>query len=74
MALLPEEFIDKPFKEDEHLTEPSLAKNRELVEVYHKQGQTNYELFDMRIKVTCAGFKKAIEWLEQNIGRTSQKD
>lgn len=74
MVLRPEEFTDKPLKEDEHLTEPSLAKNLELIETYHKQGQTSYEFFDMRIKVTCAGFKKAIEWLEQNISQPSEKD
>ena len=49
------------------LIDPSLEKNRELIETYYKGGKTSYALFDSRIKITCAGFKKAIQWVENNI-------
>jgi anthranilate phosphoribosyltransferase len=71
MILEPEGCLGKPVKVDERLTEPALVKNTELVETYHKHGQTSYELFDMRIKVTCAGLRRTIEWLEQNMGEVS---
>ena len=74
IVVQPEECLDNPVKIEERLTEPSLEKNRELIETYHKQGQTSYELFDLRIKVTCAGFKKAIEWLEHNINLPDSKE
>jgi len=63
----PEDYLDRPVKIEERLTNPSLDKNRELIETYQRDGNTSYELFDSRIKVSCAGFKKSIEWVENNI-------
>jgi anthranilate phosphoribosyltransferase len=66
----PEDYLENQVKKEERLTDPSLEKNKELIEAYHKHGETSYDLFDLRIKVTCSGFKKAIEWLENNIDQT----
>jgi anthranilate phosphoribosyltransferase len=63
----PEDYLDKPVKLEERLTEPSLEENVKLIEAYQKEGRTAYELFDARIKITRAGFKKAIGWVEDNI-------
>lgn len=70
IIIRPEDYLDNPVKTEERLINPSLEKNKELIETYHKKGKTSYELFDSRIKVTCAGFKKAIEWVENNIAKT----
>ncbi len=63
----PENYLSHPVKLEERLTSPSLKKNCELIETYLQQGKTSYDLFDYRIKVTCAGLQKAIEWVEQQI-------
>ena len=63
----PDDHLDQRIKLEEQLKDPSLEKNRELIETYQKAGQTSYDLFDARIKVTCAGLQKAIEWIENNL-------
>lgn len=63
----PNDHLERPLKVEERLDNPSLEKNKELIETYQKDGKTSYEIFDLRIKVTCSGFKKAIEWVENNI-------
>jgi len=70
IVIQPEDYLDHPIKIEERLTNPSLEKNKELIETYQGQGKTSYDLFDSRIKVTCAGFKKAIEWVENNMEKT----
>ena len=67
IVVQPEDYLDRTIKVEERLENPSLEKNRELIETYQKNGKTSYALFDSRIKVTCAGFKRAIEWVENNI-------
>ena len=61
-----EKELNYSFAIEEKLTNPSLDKNKELIEEYMKEGKTSYALFDQRIKATCAGIKKALEWVEQN--------
>jgi len=69
MVVKPEDYLDHPVKADERLNNPSLEKNTELIKTYHEKGQTSYDLFNWRIKVTCAGFKRAIEWVEHNLNK-----
>lgn len=67
ISIDPSDYLDKPVKIEERLTDPSLEKNKDLIEAYHKEGKTPYDLFDTRIKITCAGLKKAIEWVNTNM-------
>lgn len=60
--------LKKSFEIEERLEQPSCEKNIELVRTYKSKGQTGYDIFDSRVKVTCAGLKMAIEWVETNLG------
>jgi anthranilate phosphoribosyltransferase len=73
IIIRPEDHLDHPVKLEERLTNPSLDKNRELIETYQKNGKTSYQLFDSRIRVTCAGLRKTIEWVENNIQKTEDQ-
>ena len=72
IVIQPEDHIDHTIKVEERLNDPSLEKNRELIEDYQRNGKTSYALFDSRIKVTCIGFKRAIEWVENNMVKNNQ--
>jgi len=63
----PNRYLDRPVKREERLTDPSLSINTALIEEYLRHGKTSYALFDARVKVTCAGLKQALEWIEQNL-------
>ncbi len=51
------------FQVEERIEQPDLGKNVDLIQRYYKEGQTGYDLFDSRVKVTCAGLQKAIKWV-----------
>ena len=53
-------------KREEKLEFPSLDKNAALINAFVNDGKTGYPLFDYRIKATCLGLTKAIEWIENN--------
>ena len=74
LMIQPENYLGKPVKIEERLDDPSLKKNAELIENYFKEGKTSYELFDARVKMSCAGFKKAIEWVENNISNEQPRE
>jgi anthranilate phosphoribosyltransferase len=61
----PEEYSGRWVAVEEKLQYPSLEKNAELIEAYKTHGQTKYELFDLRVKATCAGIKQTIGWIEK---------
>jgi len=67
LVIDPDEHLDKPVKVEERLDSPSLEKNRGLIEAYARNGKTDYDLFDARIKFTCIGIKKAVSWIEQTL-------
>lgn len=60
-------YLNKTFAVEERLDYPSCERNIELIRVYKTNGESGYELFDARVKVTCAGLKMAIEWVESNL-------
>ncbi len=62
--LKPEDYLKDEVPVEEKLTELSAEKNAELIRTYLKEGRTSNELFDQRIKFTCAGLSKAIEWIK----------
>jgi len=59
-----ETILDAKVTLEEKLDNPSLEKNAQLIQQFRKDGKTDYELFDSRVKVTCAGLTKALECLQ----------
>lgn len=62
----PEEYLNISVEVEEKFERPSLEENARLVNEYARAGRTDYQLFDWRVKVTCAGLRQAIEWIEKN--------
>ena len=50
---------------EEKWENPSLKENADLVLQYVENGKTGNELFDYRVKATCAGIQQAVEWVEK---------
>ncbi len=51
---------------EEKVPNPSLQENARLIEEYLTQGQTGYQLWDHRIKASCAGLDMAMNWIQKN--------
>lgn len=60
------EFIDQAFQQEEKLENPLLKTNVQLIEGFLKNKKTNNPLFDSRVKFTCEGLAKAVEWVFSN--------
>ncbi len=59
-----ENFLGKTVEiEERPLTQPSPEHNAELIQTYQRNGSTGNRHFDLRVKATCEGLKKAIECL-----------
>lgn len=54
-------------EKEEKLDNPSVEENVRLISDYANNNETDNRLFDFRIKATCAGLTKAIEWIEKNL-------
>ncbi len=61
----PEEYLKISVEVEEKFEQPSLKENARLVKEYARAGRTDYQLFDWRVKATCAGLERAVEWIEQ---------
>ncbi|MGE0266934.1 MAG: anthranilate phosphoribosyltransferase [Candidatus Omnitrophota bacterium] len=62
-------YLKKSFELEERLDHPSCEDNIKLIRTFKSKGQTGYDIFDSRVKVTCAGLQMAIEWVELNMGK-----
>lgn len=62
-------YLNKSFDLEERLDQPSCEENINLIKRFKSDSQTGYDIFDSRVKVTCAGLKMAIEWVELNLGK-----
>ena len=60
-----EQFLEKTIPLEEKLDAPSLKENARLIEAFLAQGKTDNELFDARVKTTCAGLSQAVEWVRR---------
>ncbi len=63
----PVQYLGVEVPLEEKLEKPSLEENARLIKEYQQKGKTANELFDHRVKVTCAGLERAIEWVENKI-------
>ncbi len=61
----PEKCLGVVVPWEEKLEKPSLSENGRLIQTFKAQGQTDYQLFDLRVRATCAGLKQAIDWVKQ---------
>ena len=57
----PEEYLQISVAVEEKFEQPSLAENGRLIKEYARTGRTDYQLFDWRVKATCAGLEKAVK-------------
>jgi len=69
LVIKPEEFLTEEVVVEERLDQPSLKKNIEFIKEYFKSGTTKNSLFDHRVKFTCFGLEKAVEWVNKNGGK-----
>lgn len=51
---------------EERLELPSLEENVRLIKEYKQTAKTDHVLFDARIRATCTGLNKAIQWIKEN--------
>ena len=63
----PTELLGFEIKTDAKLTNPSLEENARLIKTYKEKGKSGNEFFDYRVKITCSGLKRAIDWIKNNI-------
>ena len=61
-----EGFLGRKFDIEEKLEKPSALENASLIERYHAKGSSLNQLFDARVKASCAGLKRTISWIEQH--------
>lgn len=61
----PEEYLNISVEVEEKFERPSLDENVRLVKEYAQTGRTNYQLFDWRVKATCAGLEGAVKWIQK---------
>lgn len=62
----PEEYLNIRVEVEEKFEHPSLEENARLIKEYAHQGRTDYQLFNWRVKATCAGLARAVEWIESS--------
>lgn len=68
----PEEYLNISVEVEEKFAQPSLKENARLVNEYARAGRTDYQLFDWRVKATCVGLARAVEWIKNNISSSSE--
>ena len=61
----PEEYLNISVEVEEKFEQPSLKENARLVNEYARAGRTDYQLFDWRVKATCAGLEEAVKWIQK---------
>ncbi len=54
---------------EEKLANVSLQENAGLIQEYQDQGKTVNELFNHRVRVTCCGLKRALQWIRENLDK-----
>lgn len=62
----PVEYLGSEVPLEEKIEKPKAADNAKLIELYIKEGKSGNELFDLRVKVTCAGLAQALQWIKEN--------
>lgn len=60
-----EQFLEKTIPVEEKLEAPSLEENARLIQTFQTHGRTDNELFDARVKASCEGLSRAIEWIKK---------
>lgn len=68
IEILPSRLLGFEIKTDEKLNQPSVLENARIIQQYKEKGTSGNALFDSRVKITCEGFKMAIDCIE---GRSS---
>lgn len=62
----PEEYLDIRVEVEEKFEHPSLEENARLIKGYARCARTDYQLFDWRVRATCAGLGQAVGWINNS--------
>jgi len=57
--------LNHTIEKDARVDNPNAKDNAELIREFIKTGESGDEQFDIRVKATCKGLKRAIEWVQQ---------
>lgn len=60
-----EQFLNRPVVIEEKVDGPTLDENVRLIRQHLKEGQTRNMHFNLRVKSTCEGLRRGIEWLNK---------
>lgn len=60
------EILGYEVEVEEKLEHPSLEENVRLIRAFAEKGKTHNSLFDARVKVTCEGLRRALEWINEH--------
>ncbi|OFZ55578.1 MAG: hypothetical protein A3D92_24810, partial [Bacteroidetes bacterium RIFCSPHIGHO2_02_FULL_44_7] len=63
LEMLPSQLLGFDVKTDEKLTQPSVEENARLIREYQEKDTSGNDNFDNRVKISCNGIKKAIDWV-----------
>ncbi|MBI4310102.1 MAG: hypothetical protein HY591_07215 [Candidatus Omnitrophica bacterium] len=58
----------KEVETEEMVEKPQASHNARLIDLHIKTGASNNQHFDLRVKVTCEGFRQGLSWLKENMG------
>lgn len=64
LELNPLDALKEEIKVDEKLTKPSLEENARLIKAYKEKGKSGNAFFDSRVKISCHGMKRLIDWVK----------
>lgn len=67
LTLDPENYLSSKIVMEEKFENPSLQENARLIQEFQTQGRTNNELFNSRVKLSCEGLRRALQWVEQHL-------
>ncbi len=62
----PEEYLNIRVEVEEKFDQPSLEENIRLIREYARDGWTDYQLFNWRVRATCDGLARAVGWIENS--------
>lgn len=66
----PDDFLGEAVEMEEKIEHPKAVDNTRLIQEYNREGKTANKHFDFRTKVTCEGFRLALEWIRGNLRGT----
>lgn len=67
LTLDPAEYLKTDLPFEEKVENPTAADNARLIQEFDKTGKTPNNYFNERVRLSCAGIKIALDWVERNL-------